>query len=196
MDLGDFSMSSLPYFQNSALNYLDICQGWQRTLIRIFSTLPTYGDQGQRAAQISKLGSGDLLVFFAALKPIAGPKRPLIYALIGIFVIDSVVSAAKISREHWHENAHTRRVPGESDIVVRGRPYVSGRLARCIPIGEFRRGCYRVRSDLLDGWGGLNIKDGFIQRSVRLPAFSNAERFYRWFARQKPTLITTNNPYP
>jgi hypothetical protein len=84
-------------------------------------------------------------------------------------------------------------VPGDGDIVVRAKPGVSGRLRRCIPIGELRDRVYRVRYDLLDAWGGLDIKDGYIHRSVRLPAFHDAARFYRWFLAQKPELIQRNN---
>jgi hypothetical protein len=44
----------------------------------------TYGDQGQRGKRItSLLIRGDLLAFFAALRPVDGPARPLMYALIG-----------------------------------------------------------------------------------------------------------------
>jgi hypothetical protein len=85
-------------------------------------------------------------------------------------------------------------VPGESDIVVRAKPGVSGRLRRCIPIGEFRDRAYRVRRHLLDGWGGLDIRDGYIHRSVRLPAFHDAARFYRWFLAHNPELVAQNNP--
>jgi len=51
-----------------------------------------------------------------------------------------------------------------------------------------------VRRDLLRAWGGLDIKDGFIQRSVRLPRFRDTDRFYRWFVAQKPELVAANNP--
>jgi len=51
-----------------------------------------------------------------------------------------------------------------------------------------------VRNDLLDAWGGLDIKDGYIHRSVRLPAFLNAKKFYQWFLAQKPQLAAKNNP--
>jgi hypothetical protein len=67
-------------------------------------------------------------------------------------------------------------------------------LRRRIPIGELRGSIYRVRNDLLEAWGGLDIKDGYIQRSVRLPAFQDAEKFYRWFLAQKPELSAQNNP--
>jgi len=154
----------------------------------------TYGDQGQRGKRIqSQLSDDDLLVFFAALRPVDGPSRPLVYALIGLFVVDEIVLAKSIPRSRWAENAHTRRVPSDGDIVVRAKAGVSGRLRRCIPIGELRDRVYRVRNDLLDVWGGLDIKDGYIHRSVRLPAFHDAVKFYRWFLAQKPELVQHNN---
>ncbi|HTV40478.1 MAG TPA: hypothetical protein VMF08_07885 [Candidatus Sulfotelmatobacter sp.] len=155
----------------------------------------TYGDQGQRAKRITThLTTGDILAFFAALRPADGPSRPLVYALIGLYVIERIAPAKSVPESQWPENAHTRRVPGETDIVVRARPGVSGRLRRCISIGVLRGGVYRVRNDLLETWGGLDIKDGYIQRSVRLPAFLDTEKFYRWFIAQKPKLIPENNP--
>jgi hypothetical protein len=155
----------------------------------------TYGDQGQRGKRISKLlTTGDFLAFFAALRPIDAPPRPLVYALIGLYVIDEIVPAGSVPQERWAENAHTRRIPSDGDIVVRAKSGVSGRLTRCIPIGELREKFYRVRNDLLDTWGGLDIKDGYIHRSVRLPAFHNAEKFYNWFLNQNPDLISKNNP--
>jgi len=154
----------------------------------------TYGDQGQRGKRIqSLLSDGDLLAFFAALRPVDGPQRPLVYALIGMYVVDEIVLARSIQRSRWGENAHTRRVPGQGDIVVRARPGVSGRLRRSISIGELRNRVYRVRGDLLDAWGGLDIKDGYIQRSARLPAFNDAKKFYRLFLAQAPELINRNN---
>jgi hypothetical protein len=154
----------------------------------------TYGDQGQRGKRIqSLLKNGDLLAFFAALRPVDGPARPLIYALIGLYVIEEIVPAKSIPRSRWVENAHTRRVQTADDIVVRAKPRVSGRLRRCIPIGELRDRAYRVRKDLLNAWGGLDITDGYIQRSARLPAFQNTAKFYRWFLTQKPELIQRNN---
>jgi len=154
----------------------------------------TYGDQGQRGLRVSGLGRGDVLAFFAALCPVDGPARPLVYALIGLYVIDEIVRARDVPQALWSENAHTRRLPGETDIVVRARPGVSGRLRRCLPIGELRNRAYRVRRDLLKTWGGLDIEDGYIQRSVRLPAFLGAGKFYRWFLKQQPQLVAANNP--
>src|SRR5580693_4447272 len=80
----------------------------------------TYGDQGQRGKRItSLLTASDLLAFFAALRPVDGPARPLIYALIGLYVVKEIVPAKSVPKSRWAENAHTRRVPGDGDIVVR-----------------------------------------------------------------------------
>jgi len=38
------------------------------------------------------------------------------------------------------------------EIVIRARSGISGRLQRCIPIGELRGHKCRVRNDLLDAW--------------------------------------------
>lgn len=158
----------------------------------------TYGDMGdprQRGAQIKeKLGGGDLLVFYSSFRDV-NPNPRLIYAVIGLYVIDSVISAAAIPQSRWGENAHTRRVLGleARDIVVRAEPKVSGRLKSYIPIGEYRNRAYRVRRDLLEAWGGLMVKDGYLQRSARLPAFRDAPKFYEWFAENSPSLLQRNN---
>jgi hypothetical protein len=163
----------------------------------------TYGDQGQRARQVqAKLTRGDLIVFYAGLRDIQ-PSLRLVYSIIGLYVIDAIVSAASVPSIRWDENAHTRRMlpPGANDIVVRAQPGVSGRLEKCLPIGSFRvptaqpdkRASYRVERTLLDIWGGLSIADGFLQRSARLPQFTEPAKFYAWFLDQKPSFISANN---
>src|SRR6059036_1955435 len=53
----------------------------------------TYGDNGmRRGARIATLGQNDLLVFYAGLRSILDPIG-LVYALVGLFVIDDVVRA-------------------------------------------------------------------------------------------------------
>jgi hypothetical protein len=155
----------------------------------------TYGDQGERAKQIrSKLGKSDLLVFYAALADI-NPARQLTYAIIGLYVIDTIVDATTIPRSQWGDNAHTRRVlqGRATDIVVRAKPEKSGRLHVCLPVGEFRDRAYRVTRPLLKKWGGLNVRDGYLQRSARLPEILNAQAFYDWFKNQRPVLLISNN---
>ena len=155
----------------------------------------TYGDGGERGKQIrAKAGPGDLLVFYAGLRDVL-PADRLVYALIGLYVVKDVVSAVTIPRAHWPENAHTRRLlpPRANDIVVRARAGVSGRLERCIQIGDYRRRAYRVWPPLLAVWGGLSVHDGYLQRSARLPEFLDAAKFYRWFLSKNVPFIRSNN---
>ena len=155
----------------------------------------TYGDKGERAKQIRAcLGRDDLILFYAGLADVRGASR-LVYALIGLLVVEEIVAAVDVPRDQWDSNAHCRRVlaPDASDIIVRGRLGSSGRLQRCLPIGEYRDRAYRVRRDLLEEWGGLSVKDGYLQRSARLPRFLDAERFMGWFASQRPVLVQANN---
>lgn len=155
----------------------------------------TYGDVGdRRGARMSTMSRGDILVFYSGLRPIAPCGHKLLYALIGLYVIDEVIPVHAVAKERWHQNAHSRKsTRGGTDIVVRARNGVSGRLERCIPIGEWRDRAYRVRHDLLDAWGGLSVSNGYIQRSAVPPMFIDAPRFFAWFLRQKVTLVPRNN---
>lgn len=155
----------------------------------------TYGDNGdRRGAGIATLSENDLIVFYAGLCPVSKCRHKLLYALAGLYVIERIVSVAGISAERWHENAHTRKLEHwPADIVVRAKPGVSGRLERCIPIGEWRDGAYRVREDVLRAWGDLSVKNGFIQRSAVPPNFQQPKRFYDWFHKQRVPLIGRNN---
>jgi hypothetical protein len=161
----------------------------------------TYGDQGdknKRGNQIEKkLKHGDILAFYAGLRDIRLPKKPknLVYAIIGIYVIQrKIVKAKDVPAGRRHENAHTRvLLPRKNDIVVRAQPSKSGRLERCIHIGGWRRGAYRVFPNMLRAWGDLDVEDGWIQRSARLPEFCDADKFYAWFKRQRIFLKARNN---
>lgn len=154
----------------------------------------TYGDNGtRRGAGIAALHHDELVVFYAGLRSIARPNK-LLYALVGLFVVEQVVRATTVPPEKRHENAHTRWATiSDNDVVVRGKQGQSGRFDRCIPIGEWRDNAYRVCRHVEDAWGGLNVKDGYIQRSAVPPALLNAEKFYGWFLRQGVTLLQRNN---
>jgi hypothetical protein len=155
----------------------------------------TYGDEGgHRGARMVGMADGDLLVFYGGLRPVHQCNHRLIYALMGIYMVKEVVRVASVPKELWYENAHVRKTKrGETDIVVRANPSVSGRFNRCIPIGEWRGRAYRVRQDVLDAWGGLSVKDGFIQRSAVPPALSNPSQFMDWLHKQAVQLIPRNN---
>jgi hypothetical protein len=155
----------------------------------------TYGDQGsRRGAGMVNMGEGDVLVFYGGLRPVHRCEHKLIYALMGIYVVQEVVPITSVPAQRWYENAHVRKAKrAETDIVVRAKPGVSGRFDRCIPIGEWRGGAYRVQQKILDRWGGLSVKDGFIQRSAVPPSINNPARFLDWLQKQAIQVIARNN---
>lgn len=150
----------------------------------------TYGDNGnRRGAGVASLSRGDILVFYGSLRSIA-PPRDLIYGLIGLYVIDEVVRAVDVHETRRDENAHTRwTVLSENDVVVRARIGESGRFDRFIPIGSWRDNAYRVRPEIEHAWGGLSVKNGYIQRSVVPPEFNDAKQFLKWFQQQRVNLL-------
>lgn len=155
----------------------------------------TYGDQGERARQLrAHLSPGDLIVFYAGLFDINDGAR-LVYAIIGVYVVATIILAIDVPANSRDINAHSRRIlPADAkDLIVRARPGVSGRLVRCLPIGEWRDRAYRVQHDIIEAWGGLSVKDGYLQRSARLPRFHDPMRFQHWLESQKPILVQTNN---
>ncbi|OGQ93183.1 MAG: hypothetical protein A2284_05560, partial [Deltaproteobacteria bacterium RIFOXYA12_FULL_61_11] len=111
----------------------------------------SYGDNGiRRGSGIAEFERGDVLVFYAGLRPVSPCDHRLIYAIIGFYRVAAVERAGDVGNTRWRENAHTRRLrPTPTDIVVRAEPVESGRLRRCIPVGELRDKSYRVRRDLL-----------------------------------------------
>lgn len=155
----------------------------------------TYGDTGERAKQIRDyLTPGDLIVFYAGLFDIRTNTR-LVYAIIGVLVVEKFRLAIDVPPTERDINAHSRRVlkPNAQDLIVCAKAGVSGRLECCVQIGEWRDRAYRVKRDLLEKWGGLSVKDGYLQRSARLPKFNDPVRFQRWFELQEPTLLQVNN---
>ena len=77
--------------------------------------------------------------------------------------------------------------------MIIANPRKSGRLAKCILIGEYRDRAYRVQKELLTRWGGITANDGYLQRSAVLPKFNNPESFLEWFSKQNAKLIHRNN---
>jgi hypothetical protein len=156
----------------------------------------TYGDGGKRRGKpLLDLGSADVVAFYAGLRPVSHCEHRLVYALVGLYRVQEVVRLTSVAEHRWLENAHTRCLEHEpTDVIVRAQPGRSGRLRRCIPIGEYRDGAYRVTRPVLEAWGGLTCRDGYLQRSAVLPAFSDARKFFQWFERQDPELVSANNP--
>lgn len=156
----------------------------------------TYGDNGVRRGKgLADLGSGDVVVFYGGLRPVTPCQYRLVYALVGLYRVREVVRLESVGAPRWSENAHTRCVDhAGSDVIVRAEPGCSGRLQRCIPIGEFRDRAYRVNRGILADWGGLSCRDGYLQRSAVPPSLLDPRRFMGWFERQGGELVSVNNP--
>jgi hypothetical protein len=154
----------------------------------------THGDQGSRARRIREvLGTGNgFIAFYASLRDVNSLE--LIDALIGFYQVGAIFDVEDFPRSRWHQNAHTRRTSASGDVIVVGQEGKSGRLARCIVIGRYRDRAHRVSQAVLNAWGGLTVRDGYIQRSVRLPEFVQPTRFLDWFRTQEPKLVEENNP--
>lgn len=154
----------------------------------------TYGDQATgRGCRVGELAEGDFIAFFASFRPITPCDHALVYALYGIFFIDKIKKAEDISSDQWHVNAHTRiQNMNDEHLVVFADKSRSGRFRHAIPIGENRNGAYRVTNQILDAWGNIGVKDGFIQRSVCPPWFTNPEQFIQWLELQQVERIENN----
>ena len=154
----------------------------------------TYGDQATgRGLRVDKLKQGDFIAFFASFRPTSKSNHKLIYALFGLMTVDKVLKVAEVPEDEFHANAHTRIINRNKDhLVVFADLKVSGRFNKALPIGEFRNGSYRVKNEILDLWGGIGVKDGFIQRSINPPWFNKPEQFLEWLKCQKIKLINSN----
>jgi len=147
------------------------------------------GKLSSRGQIIDELDCGDFIAFFASFRPTeVGYRYRLAYCLFGIFYIDQKTSVKELSRVKREQCAHGRRKNADDDLVVWAKPDISGRFKQAIPIGEYRQNAYRVKEEILAEWGGLKVKNGYIQRSVRPPFFNNPERFLDWLNRQNESV--------
>lgn len=156
----------------------------------------TYGDNGvRRGKALADLGQGDVIVFYGGLRPISPCQHRLVYAIVGLYRVREVVRLESVAALRWFENAHTRCLNHEgSDVIVRAEKGSSGRLRRCIPIGEFRDRAYRLTHEILEAWGGISCRNGYLQRSAIPPGLLDPRRFIAWFERQGAELVSSNNP--
>jgi hypothetical protein len=154
----------------------------------------TYGDNGNiRGKGASSLEKGDFIVFYSGLKPFKPYHDNLVYALIGYYEVEKTMWAKDVSENQRDDNAHLRKkVVHPTDIIVYANPNRSGRFRHCIPVGEYRNRFYRITDPLLEEWGGLGIKDGFIQRNINPPFFNNCDKFLKWLEDKSPEFIHQN----
>ena len=134
----------------------------------------TYGDDGRRGKPLKTFVAGDFVAFFAGLRP--------------IIELGSCVDSEQVADQQRLCNAHCRWTNRQKgNVVVIGES--GGILERCIPIGTWREKAYRVTPELLKEWGGFKkLKNGYLQRSARLPEFEHPEKFMTWFRAQKVSM--------
>ena len=153
----------------------------------------SYGDTSNRGRRLRSFSEDDWLVFYSGLRSVSGGPR-LVYGLIGLLVVESVRQVKDIPVSQYDRNAHTRlHQPCGTDIVVTGKPSISGRFTRYLDIGEFRSRAYRVKKPLLETWGGLTVNDGWIQRSANPPLFLEPQSFAEWLSGQGVEVVAANN---
>lgn len=155
----------------------------------------TYGDNGKaRGKCLKELQENDLVVFYASMKSINRNLRYLIYAIIGFYTVEKIIRALDLPEKDRYKNAHSRKTEiSENDLIVLGKKGKSGRLVKCIPIGEYYNKAYRVRKDILDEWGGLSVNEGYIQRSINPPFINNPDNFLKWIKKFELNLVERNN---
>jgi hypothetical protein len=156
----------------------------------------TYGDGGQRATRIKDVLSNsdnNFIVFYAGFVPFT-PQTWSTQSSAFTLSIAYAMPLGSLVRSGIETHTRVPMAARMTQVVVFARRGESGRLLEHIPIGEYRRRAYRVTNALLETWGGLDVLDGFIQRSVFLPRFLDPDRFLNWFYEQKPTMIARNNP--
>ncbi len=163
----------------------------------------TYGDNGdKRGSALREFASGDLILFYSGLEAIPAADE-LVYALVGVYVIDEVVkSAPLVELSRRAENAHTCKAAiHPADIGVRARPEVSGRCERCIPIGGKRAGDrsnYYLLPNVEAAWGGFVTADGSrwkspcLNRSATPPLLGDPLGFVKWWQSQEMPLVRRN----
>jgi hypothetical protein len=148
-----------------------------------------------RGIIMNELSEGDIIAFYAAFKPIQpGYKSNLAYCLFGIFRVKCKSRVRDLAPEKQARCAHGRRDGAENDLVIWGDSSLSGRFEKAIPFGSYRNGAYRVEKRLLDVWGGLRIKDGYVQRGMRPPHFEETDKFLDWLnEKRKGTRLLRDN---
>lgn len=114
----------------------------------------TYGDPTKpKRDQLSKLDHGDLLVFYAGLKPIDWESKPRLF-VIGYFDVEEVYDFKKIQKSGYHSvfkkvpnNAHSKiylrlkelNVEYSDDdlVIVKGKSKSSKFLTKALPLGNY-----------------------------------------------------------
>jgi len=142
----------------------------------------TYGDPTIKRNYLLKLGTGDLLVFYAGLKPFENAKHKESLYLIGYFTIKKVIDFNKLSRTEirrcyalYPNNAHLKRSCSTWGLVIIiGDKNRSKLITKAVPISQRKldkRGrAYQAVSSRMEKLLGIS---GSIQRSIPPRTISN-----------------------
>jgi hypothetical protein len=118
----------------------------------------TYGDPAvNKSRQLLRLSPGDLLVFYAGLKPYKSQDPPRLY-IIGYFTISQIhnfnknpESPEKSTSRRLRNNAHMKRIHRDEGLVIaEGDPARSILLRKALPFGDSRN---HVLQDLVPLFG-------------------------------------------
>ncbi len=95
----------------------------------------TYGDVGDvRGRDLRDFEPDDLIVFYSGLQPMRDADE-LVYAVVGVFVVDEIVLAPTVVDSRRGENAHTRKKDrAPRDIVVRAHAGQTRNTSAICPI--------------------------------------------------------------
>lgn len=135
----------------------------------------TYGDTGSKSNYLLKLNKGDLLVFYAGLKPYKNTNFEEALYIIGYFTVKKVIDFSILSEGDiiefsnlFSNNAHIKRVSGCNEVViVWGNEKNSKLLDNAILISERKLNSigrpYHAVSNEIEKSLGIS---GSIQRSI------------------------------
>ncbi|WP_431062562.1 hypothetical protein [Methanobacterium sp.] len=135
----------------------------------------TYGDTGYKSKYLLKLNKGDLLVFYAGLKPYNNTNFEEALYIIGYLTVEKVIDFSALSENEINEfsiflsnNAHIKRISGYNNVVVvYGNKKKSKLLDNAILISERKLNSigrkYHAVSAQIEKSLGIS---GSIQRSI------------------------------
>ena len=141
----------------------------------------TYGDPTRnKRAQLLRLVKGDMLVFYAGLRPPEETQGSKLY-IIGYLTILHAHAITTLSpwpppehRQLWG-NAHLRGDKGDNDlVVVQGYPATSRLLVRAVPLSDEQQNILPDMTELLGLSGSVKragagrwVPDGHVERVAK-----------------------------
>jgi len=138
----------------------------------------TYGDPARnKRRQLLRLGKGDMLVFYAGLRPPEETRGSKLY-IIGYLTILQAHTITSLSpwpppaHRHLWGNAHFRRNRGDEDlVVVEGDPATSRLLVRAVPLSDAQQNVLPDMTELLGLSGSVKragagrwVPEGHVER--------------------------------